>query len=70
MLEVPHAVAAFPLIFSKSMFRVTSIKAESDLHADLDAHRPAIFQGGLEDPLPNGFNRLGVQSKSQAANHA
>src|ERR1039458_3037402 len=46
------------------------IKAESDLHADLNTYRPSIFHGGLELPLLDGIDRFCVQPETKSADYA
>jgi hypothetical protein len=46
--------------FDRGKIRDWLVEAESNLHADLNAHRPAIFHSGLENPLLDGFNRFCV----------
>jgi hypothetical protein len=43
---------------------------ESHFHANLNIHGPAVFDCGFKSPLLNGFNGLGVQAVTEAANNA
>jgi hypothetical protein len=40
---------------------------EPNFHTNLHTYRPAVFLGGLEAPLLDGFNSLGIQSESQSS---
>ena len=42
---------------------------EFDFHANLDIHGFAILKSRLKAPLADGFERLCVESQTQAANH-
>lgn len=47
-----------------------SIETEAHFHFDLHVDRVAIFHRGLKTPLLHGFDRLLIESESQAANNA
>src|SRR5579863_7500838 len=47
-----------------------SIQPESNLHADLNIHRLAIFKRWFKAPLLYRLHRLRVQSEPQSVDHA
>ena len=41
-----------------------SVQVELHFHTDLHVNSLSVFKCGLETPLLNGFNRLGVQPEA------